>query len=117
MSRQPLPEGHVIEMLNGAVYTIKRLIGEGGFSLIYSADTVGGTTPVVIKEFFPSEGAFRNKDGIVLPEVGKEESFQRHLTRFENRLRRNGTRKRGYAFSFRYGRTMGKGCAFSDYRQ
>ena len=84
MSRQPLPFGYSLSMTNGGTYTIRQLIGEGGFSLIYSADTTGGTSSVVIKEFFPSEGAFRNKDGIVVPSVGNEESFQRNLIRFEN---------------------------------
>ena len=84
MIRQPLPRGYSLSMANGGTYTIRQLIGEGGFSLIYSADTAGGTSSVVIKEFFPSEGAFRNKDGIVVPGVGNEDSFQRNLIRFEN---------------------------------
>ena len=84
MNRQPLSEGHVITMANGGTYTIKHLIGEGGFSLIYAADTLGGTSSVVIKEFFPSEGACRNQDGIVVPIDGDEESFNRNLSRFEN---------------------------------
>lgn len=83
MGRQPLPSGHTISMANGGVYTIRDLIGEGGFSLIYSADTVGGTSSVVIKEFFPSEGAFRGQDGKVMPTVGNEARFQRDLSRFE----------------------------------
>lgn len=84
MNRQPLPCGYIITMPNGASYTIKHLIGEGGFSLIYSADTMGGTASVVIKEFFPSEGAFRNKEAKVVPTVGNEENFLRNLARFEH---------------------------------
>ena len=84
MNRQPLPNGYRIKMPNGAVYTINHLIGEGGFSFVYSSDTAGGTASAVIKEFFPVRGAFRNKDGIVLPVVGNEENFRRNLTRFEN---------------------------------
>ena len=84
MNRQPLPKGYKITMGNGSTYTIKRLIGQGGFSLIYSADTVGGTSSVVVKEFFPSEGAFRGQDGLVVPKIGCEENFYRNLARFEN---------------------------------
>ncbi len=83
MNRQPLPCGYTISMANGGTYTIQHLIGEGGFALIYSADTVGGTSSVVIKEFFPSEGASRNQYGKVVPTVGNEESFRRNLSRFE----------------------------------
>lgn len=84
MRRQPLPDGYTISMANGGVYTIQHLIGEGGFSLIYSADTAGGTSSVVIKEFFPSGGAFRNEEGKVVPTFGDEERFQRNLSRFEH---------------------------------
>lgn len=52
MNRQPLPNGYRIKMPNGAVYTINHLIGEGGFSFVYSSDTAGGTASAVIKEFF-----------------------------------------------------------------
>ena len=83
MNRTPLPCGHVIHMANGAKYIIEQLIGEGGFSLIYSAKTTGGASPVVIKEFFPSEGAYRNSNGKVLPLAGKESKFRRSLLRFE----------------------------------
>ena len=38
MNRQALPSGHTIKMPNGAEYTINRLIGEGGFALVYSAE-------------------------------------------------------------------------------
>lgn len=84
MNRLPLPAGYTIPMANGGTYTIGHLIGEGGFSLIYSADTAGATSAAVIKEFFPAEGAFRDKNGRVCPAVGYEESFQRNLSRFEN---------------------------------
>ena len=85
MNRKPLPYNYRLSMTNGGEYTIKNLIGEGGFSLIYSADTVGGTTSVVIKEFFPSEGATRNeKDMTVVPIDGNEDNFRRNLLRFEN---------------------------------
>lgn len=84
MSRQPLPEGSVIKMPNGGKYTIKRLIGEGGFSLIYSADAVGGTSSVVIKEFFPDKGANRDKSSEkVVPAEGCEERFYKNKAQFE----------------------------------
>lgn len=84
MNRHALPSGHTIKMPNGAEYTINRLIGEGGFALVYSADTVGEVTSVVIKEFFPAEGAFRNEAGTVCPESGCEEWFQRKRKQFES---------------------------------
>lgn len=83
MSRQPLPRGYEIKMSNGGTYTIRDLIGEGGFSLIYSADMVGGTSSVVIKEFFPANGAFRDQNGRVVPTAGNEERFNRKLSRYE----------------------------------
>lgn len=84
MSRTPLPEGYILCMKNGAEYRIKRKIAEGGFSLVYEAETLGGTTPVVIKEYFPAEGAFRNNQNKVLPLVGYEDSFLRNLNQFNN---------------------------------
>lgn len=83
MNREPLPKGYVVSMANNGEYVINQLIGEGGFSLIYSADTVGGTSPVVIKEFFPAEGAFRDSTGKVIPTIGNDTSFNRNLSRFE----------------------------------
>lgn len=83
MNREPLPKGYVVSMANNGEYVINQLIGEGGFSLIYSADTVGGTSPVVIKEFFPAEGAFRDSTGKVVSAIGNEDSFNRNLNRFE----------------------------------
>ena len=83
MERKPLPAGHEITMANGGVYRIKHLLAEGGFSLIYAAETIGGTSSVIIKEFFPAEGALRDSSGKVIPSIGNEEAFQRNLKRFE----------------------------------
>ena len=82
--RTPLPENHCIRMENGGEYIIKRRIAEGGFSLVYEAETLGGTTPVVIKEYFPAEGAFRNNQNKVCPLDRYEESFLRNLEQFNN---------------------------------
>lgn len=83
MQREPLPEGSVILMSNGAKYTIKRCIGRGGFSLVYSAETDGVSSSPAIKEFFPAEGAFRD-NGEVRPLHGSEERFNDHLKQFQN---------------------------------
>lgn len=84
MNRTPLPENYPLYMENGGEYIIKRKIAEGGFSLVYEAETLGGTVPVVIKEYFPAEGAFRNNQNKVLPLVGYEDSFLRNLNQFNN---------------------------------
>ena len=84
MHRTPLPENHCIRMENGGEYIIRRKIAEGGFSLVYEAETLGGTAPVVIKEYFPAEGAFRNNQNKVCPLVGYEERFLRNLEQFNN---------------------------------
>lgn len=84
MNRTPLPENYPLYMENGGEYIIKRKIAEGGFSLVYEAETPGGTAPVVIKEYFPAEGAFRNTQNKVLPLVGYEDSFLRNLNQFNS---------------------------------
>lgn len=84
MNRTPLPENYPLYMENGGEYIIKRKIAEGGFSLVYEAETPGGTAPVVIKEYFPAEGAFRNTQNKVVPLVGYEDSFLRNLNQFNS---------------------------------
>ena len=59
--RQPLPRGHA---LAGGMYTISRLLGEGGFALTYKARQGRWNLSVCIKEFFPI-GCQRGEDGIV----------------------------------------------------
>lgn len=83
MGRTPLKPGTIIKMANGSEYIINRLIAEGGFSLIYEAATKGATVPVVIKEYFPVEGAFRNDDGIVSVLCGYEDVFERNKRQFD----------------------------------
>lgn len=53
-NRIPLKKGTPIAMKNNAVYLIGDLIGRGGISLVYSAETEGGIVQSVIKEFFPA---------------------------------------------------------------
>lgn len=90
MNRTPLPENYSLHMENGGEYRIKKMIAEGGFSLIYEAETAGGTTPVVIKEYYPAEGAFRNEQNQVCPLVNSDESFYRNLTQFNNEGKTGG---------------------------
>ena len=90
MNRTPLLENYSLHMENGGEYIIKKMIAEGGFSLIYEAETAGGTTPVVIKEYYPAEGAFRNEQNQVCPLVGFDESFYRNLTQFNNEGKTGG---------------------------
>ena len=82
MGRTPLKPGTVIKMANGGKYIVYRLIAEGGFSLLYEAKMDGGTIPVVIKEYFPAEGAFRNTDGTVSALSGNEGIFERNKRQF-----------------------------------
>ena len=110
MNRTPLPENYPLYMENGGEYIIKRKIAEGGFSLVYEAETPGGTAPVVIKEYFPAEGAFRNTQNKVLPLVGYEDSFLRNLNQCKvyfsdsiflvvwKWIRSNAGREPGYGF-------------------
>ena len=44
-------------------YLIGRMIGQGGFGLTYIGYDYKLTTPVCIKEYFPSGGAMRGQDG------------------------------------------------------
>ncbi|MCR5249211.1 MAG: hypothetical protein K6E50_01245 [Lachnospiraceae bacterium] len=79
-TRVPLEAGAVI--LDR--YVVKRLIAEGGFSLIYEAETENGTVPAVIKEYFPAMGAVRDEDGRVCAAKGCEDLFERNKRQFLN---------------------------------
>ena len=88
MNRRPLPPGTPICMQNGGRYIIDDLISSGGFSLVYSSHTEGGTASFVIKEFFPLSGenkapiAFR--DGTVVKPIPQHEiEFQDKLAQFQ----------------------------------
>lgn len=84
MNRTPLPENYPLRMKNRGEYIIKRKVAEGGFSLVYEAETPGGTAPVVIKEFFPAKGAFRNDRNEVVPYEDYKESFYRNRHQFDH---------------------------------
>lgn len=94
--RPPLKPGSTIRMPNGGRYMIEEKIGEGGLSLVYAARTKGNGYPVIIKEFFPSEHAYRasatqkDADGTVLvrkdqvcPDPRYRDRFARCLQAFE----------------------------------
>ncbi len=57
--REPLPPGTVIDC-----YTIIKLIGSGGFSLIYLAEDEDTQDHVVIKEYMPKKLATRNGEDL-----------------------------------------------------
>lgn len=57
--REALPPGTVIDC-----YTIIKLIGSGGFSLIYLAEDEETQDQVIIKEYLPKKLATRNKDDL-----------------------------------------------------
>lgn len=88
--REVLKPGTIIPMPNGAEYTIGEVIGEGGFSIVYRAHTVGGNTETVIKEFYPAPrngyrlSALRDENGIVRAAEGFEERFDRLRARFDS---------------------------------
>lgn len=84
MCREPLEIGKSITLPNGGEYVIDGIIGEGGFSLVYSVHTEGSTRSFAMKEFFPTRLAFRNNQGIPQPYQGCETSFNEYLSKFEN---------------------------------
>lgn len=84
MFREPLEIGKSITLPNGGEYVIDGIIGEGGFSLVYSVHTVGSTRSFAMKEFFPTRLAFRNNQGIPQPYQGCETRFNEYLSKFEN---------------------------------
>ncbi len=59
---QRLKEGTCLEG-----YEIRRVIGGGGFSLVYLATERASGRPVVIKEYMPQRLARRGRDGAVTP--------------------------------------------------
>jgi serine/threonine protein kinase len=61
-ARHSLPEGTLIDC-----YRIQRLIGSGGFSLIYLAEDEDAGGEVVIKEFMPKKFARRDEHLQVVP--------------------------------------------------
>lgn len=85
MDRDPLKRGTVIYVPgSGSEYRIDRLVGEGGFSLVYTVlAEEGQTADYVIKEYYPADGAFRDSHGVVRPAAGREEWFYRNRKQFE----------------------------------
>lgn len=81
MERPPLPEGRSLKIA-GTLYHIDRLIGAGGYALIYAAHRNNSSAGFAIKEFFPCQNAHRLKSGRVSPLPGTNESFQHFLKRF-----------------------------------
>ena len=70
-TREPLASGQTVTMPNGSVYTVGGVIGEGGFSLLYSVTTKGGASEAVLKEYYPADGA-RREGTAVRPAPGCE---------------------------------------------
>jgi serine/threonine protein kinase len=66
--REALPPGTVIDC-----YTIIKLIGSGGFSLIYLAEDEDTQDQVVIKEYLPKKLATRNKDTLRMCVASEEQ--------------------------------------------
>ncbi len=66
--REALPPGTVIDC-----YTIIKLIGSGGFSLIYLAEDEDTQDHVVIKEYLPKKLATRDKDSLRVSVTSEEQ--------------------------------------------
>jgi serine/threonine protein kinase len=66
--REPLPPGTVIDC-----YTIIKLIGSGGFSLIYLAEDEDSQEHVVIKEYMPKKLASRNGSNLKVCVIDEEQ--------------------------------------------
>lgn len=64
--REPLPIGTVLCTESGT-FKIKEYMGPGGAALLYRAQEKGRKYPVVLKEYFPSQG-FVREGAAVLPE-------------------------------------------------
>lgn len=94
--RNCLKRGSIISMPNGGQYVVCEQIGQGGLSLIYTAETKNNHYPVIIKEFFPAEHAHRAEktlradDGTIIekknriyPDKDYADRFDRCLKAFE----------------------------------
>ncbi|MCP3670637.1 MAG: serine/threonine protein kinase [Gammaproteobacteria bacterium] len=66
--REALPSGTVIDC-----YTIIKLIGSGGFSLIYLAEDEDTQDRVIIKEYLPKKLATRSKDSLRVSVISEEQ--------------------------------------------
>lgn len=76
--RTSLPSGTIVDC-----YRIRKMIGSGGFSLIYLADDLDTDDQVVIKEYLPKKLAIRTQGHKVAcaPDI-KDEAFQNGLKLF-----------------------------------
>lgn len=92
-TREPLASGQTVTMPNGSVYTVGGVIGEGGFSLLYSVTTKGGASEAVLKEYYPADGARRDGTA-VRPAPGCEEAFARGLQSFRSESALGGAARR-----------------------
>ena len=92
-TREPLASGQTVTMPNGSVYTVGGVIGEGGFSLLYSVTTKGGASEAVLKEYYPADGA-RREGTAVLPAPGCEEAFAHGLQSFRSESALGGAARR-----------------------
>lgn len=90
MWRIPRTPGSLISLSKHEHYKIKEQIGEGGFSLVYSVEREDKGAPVVVKEFFPAKGAFRDAQGDVRALPGYESLFNIRKKNFESEAYHSG---------------------------
>lgn len=70
-ARNSLPAGTIIDC-----YSIDRLIGSGGFGMIYLARDIDSERQVVIKEYLPKKLAARDENGqVTLMDASKKDAF------------------------------------------
>ena len=69
-------------------YVIEKLLGQGGFSLVYLARDESLARPVAIKEYLPEQLAKRTKDNTVSPYTQSQPTFNEWRTNFIKEARR-----------------------------
>ena len=98
--RHALPIGHDI-----AGYQIVRMIGQGGFGIVYEATNPVTGERVAVKEFYPSAIATRQEGTIVLNNDARSRSlFERVLDRFQQTA--------GAQFQFKHPNILGCSTTF-----
>jgi serine/threonine protein kinase len=94
--REPL-SGQTLLHGNRGVYRIKKVIGQGGFGIVYEVKRTGrsskkkrevfkGKTRLALKEFFPDGIATRDRYGRVKPLPGHVDEFRRLLEKSEDEM-------------------------------